>query len=165
MCNKANFLFILIGLIPFTLFSQQTIMQNLDSIKLIKPGASLVTVSKQFSFTEGPAVDKNGNVFFTDQPNDKIWKYDTEGNLSVFMDKAGRSNGMSFDKKGRLISCADEKNQLWTISPNGTVEVLLTNFNGHLFNGPNDLWIDKTGAFILQTLITSVIIGNEKSPT
>ena len=73
--------------------------QSLDSIRLVKPGATLVQVSKQFSFTEGPTADKKGNIYFTDQPNDKIWKYDTEGNLSVIMEKTGRSNGMYFDKK------------------------------------------------------------------
>jgi gluconolactonase len=102
-------------------------------------------VSSQFSFTEGPAVDKQGNVYFTDQPNNKIWKYSTDGKLSVFMDKAGRSNGMYFDNKGNLITCADEKNELWSVSPQGKVTVLLKDFRGHTFNGPNDLWIDPKG--------------------
>lgn len=102
-------------------------------------------ISSQFSFTEGPAVDQEGNIFFTDQPNNKIWKYDIHGKLSVFLDPAGRSNGMYFDKAGNLITCADEKNQLWLISPKGKVTVLLKDFNGHQFNGPNDLWIDHKG--------------------
>src|SRR4051812_34095829 len=62
-----------------------------DSI--VAPGAKLQLISDQFSFTEGAAVDKAGNVFFTDQPNNKIWKYSTDGKLSVFMDNTGRSNG------------------------------------------------------------------------
>jgi gluconolactonase len=102
-------------------------------------------ISKQFSFTEGPAVDKQGNVFFTDQPNNKIWKYDTDGKLSVFMDNAGRPNGMYFDSKGNLIVCADEHNQVWQISPDKEVKVLVNNLNGKLLNGPNDLWVDKKG--------------------
>ena len=102
-------------------------------------------ISSQFAFTEGPAVDKKGNVYFTDQPNNKIWKYDTDGKLSVFLDKAGRSNGMYFDKKGNLITCADEHNEIWSISPDAKVTVLLKNYNGHTFNGPNDLWIDAKG--------------------
>ncbi|HTN06146.1 SMP-30/gluconolactonase/LRE family protein [Agriterribacter sp.] len=111
--------------------------------KFIKRGAALQKVSDQFIFTEGPAVDKEGNIFFTDQPNNKIWKYDTKGNLSVFMDNAGRSNGLYFDEKGNLIACADEKNELWSISPEKKVTVLLNGFRGLRFNGPNDLWIDK----------------------
>ena len=102
-------------------------------------------ISKQFAFTEGPAVDKKGNIFFTDQPNNKIWKYDIDGKLSIFMDSAGRANGTYFDRKGNLIVCADEHNQLWKISADGKVKVLLKTLNGKLLNGPNDLWVDKKG--------------------
>lgn len=132
-------------LVAFSLLSITALGQSPDSIPLVKPGATLKQVSKQFSFTEGPTADKKGNIFFTDQPNDKIWKYDTEGNLSVFMDKTGRSNGMYFDKKGRLISCADEKNEIWTITPDKKITVLIDNYEGRKFNGPNDLWVDAKG--------------------
>ena len=112
---------------------------------LIARGAVLNRVSDQFSFTEGPSVDKKGNIFFTDQPNDKIWKYDVDGKLSVFMDKTGRSNGTYFDHKGNLLTCADEKNELWSIDPRGKVTILLKDFQGHRLNGPNDLWEDMKG--------------------
>ncbi len=102
-------------------------------------------ISKQFSFTEGPSVDKKGNVFFTDQPNNKIWEYSTDGKLSVFMDNAGRSNGTYFDNKGNLISCADEHDQLWSISPNKKVKVLVHDLDGKLLNGPNDVWVTPNG--------------------
>ncbi|MDF2190407.1 SMP-30/gluconolactonase/LRE family protein [Paraflavitalea sp. CAU 1676] len=110
----------------------------------VAPGAQPVLVSKQFSFTEGPAVDKAGNIFFTDQPNDKIWKYDTEGKLSLFLDKTGRANGLYFDRKGQLIACADANNELWSITPEGKSTILMDNYQGKKMNGPNDLWIDKT---------------------
>ncbi len=116
-----------------------------DATKLIAAGATLQQISKQFKFTEGPAVDKKGNIFFTDQPNDKIWKYDTDGNLSLYMEKTGRSNGLFFDKKGNLIACADEKNEMWAISPKGKITVLFNGYQGQKFNGPNDLWITPKG--------------------
>lgn len=110
---------------------------NQDDLKL---------VSSQFGFTEGCSVDKNGDVFFTDQPNDKIWKYKTEGGqLSVFLSKSGRSNGTYFDKNGNLITCADEQGQLWSISPSGKIKVILQSKPGKQFNGPNDLWIHPDG--------------------
>jgi gluconolactonase len=102
-------------------------------------------VSRQFSFTEGPAVDKKGNIYFTDQPNDKIWKYDIEGKLSLFLDKTGRSNGLYIDKKGNIIACADAENELWSIKPSKAVTVLMNNFEGKKMNGPNDLWLDRKG--------------------
>jgi len=106
-------------------------------------------ISRQFKFTEGASTDKYGNVFFTDQPNNKIWEYDTNGKLSVFLDSAGRSNGMYFDRQGNLVTCADEHDQLWSISPKKKIKVLLTNFNGHLMNGPNDIWIDAKGGIYM----------------
>ncbi len=120
--------------------------QPVNDTTIMATEATPQLISRQFSFTEGPAVDKYGNVFFTDQPNNKIWKYSTDGKLSVFLENAGRSNGMYFDKKGNLITCADEHNQLWSISQKGKVTVVLKNYKGHQLNGPNDLWISKSGA-------------------
>ncbi len=127
------------------LVAQETSVPAASLLPLLQPGAAVTLVSKQFTFTEGPAVDKKGNIFFTDQPNDKIWKYDTDGNLSVYMDKTGRSNGLYFDVNGRLISCADEDNQLWAIDASKKITVLLKDFHGTRLNGPNDLWVDAKG--------------------
>lgn len=102
-------------------------------------------ISEQFSFTEGPAPDKQGNIFFTDQPNDQIWKYGVKGHVSLFMDKTGRANGLYFDQKGNIIACSDEHNELWSITPRKKVTVLMTDYQGHKLNGPNDLWLDARG--------------------
>jgi gluconolactonase len=118
--------------------------QNPDA--LIAPGAKPEVLGEGYSFTEGPAVDRDGNVFFTDQPNDRIIKYDAaDGSLSDWLKPAGRSNGTYFDDSGNLIACADEKNQLWSISPDKKITVLLADFGGKLLNGPNDLWIRPDG--------------------
>ncbi|WP_421943000.1 SMP-30/gluconolactonase/LRE family protein [Pedobacter sp.] len=106
---------------------------------------SLKLISSQFEFTEGASVDKEGNIVFTDQPNDKIWKYDVEGKLSLYMEKSGRANGTYFDQNGNLIVCADENNQIWSIDKNKKVKVLFSDFEGRKVNGPNDLWIDAKG--------------------
>jgi len=121
--------------------------QPADSLRIVAPGAKPQKVSDQFSFTEGPAADKKGNVYFTDQPNDRIWKYDTDGKLELFMEKAGRSNGMFVDKKGNIVACADEKNQIWSINPKDkAVQVVLDGqYEGRKFNGPNDLWVTPKG--------------------
>jgi len=121
-----------------------TITVDEDSSSIISDGAKLQLISNQFSFTEGPAVDRKGNIFFTDQPNDKIWKYGTDGKLSVFLDKTGRSNGLYFRKR-KLLACADEKNELWSISRNKKIKVLLKDYKGQKLNGPNDLWVDQQG--------------------
>jgi gluconolactonase len=103
----------------------------------------LDTIQKGFGFTEGPAVDKHGNIFFTDQPNDKIYKWDAaRGKITLFLSGTGRSNGMAFDKNGNLISCADMHGEVWKIHPDGSHEVLVDNYGGKLLNGPNDVWIN-----------------------
>lgn len=117
----------------------------------IAPGATPVLISDQFSFTEGPATDNDGNVFFTDQPNNAIWKYDTNGTLSLFMEKSGRSNGLYFDKKGNIIACADEHNQLWQISSAKKVKVLVKDYDGKTLNGPNDVWVHPANGGIYFT--------------
>ena len=103
----------------------------------------LDTIQKGFGFTEGPAVDKQGNVFFTDQPNDKIYRWDANsGQVTLFLNGTGRSNGMAFDKNGDLIACADMHGEIWSIAPDGSHTVLVNNYNNKLLNGPNDVWIN-----------------------
>ncbi|MFD2573736.1 SMP-30/gluconolactonase/LRE family protein [Spirosoma soli] len=144
-CNKARFWAVALLAISWNALAHRTNVGPGDSIKVVAPGAQLQQISTQFTFTEGPAVDKNGAIYFTDQPNDKIWKYDTDGKLSTFMDKTGRSNGLYFDKSGALIACADQNNELWSIDPAGKATVLLKDYQGHKLNGPNDVWIDPKG--------------------
>lgn len=116
-----------------------------DKDSLIRGGDTPRLVSRQFSFTEGAAVDRKGNIFFTDQPNNKIWEYTVDGRLVLFLDSAGRSNGMYFDREGRLVTCADEQGQLWAIGRGKKVTLLLQGIGGKQLNGPNDLWIDNRG--------------------
>ncbi|MCF6405491.1 SMP-30/gluconolactonase/LRE family protein [Chitinophaga filiformis] len=119
--------------------------QHVTDTGIIADGATPQLIARTFAFTEGPAADKQGNIYFTDQPNNKIWKYSTDGRLSVFMDSAGRSNGLYIDKKGNLYSCADEKNQLWMIDAHRKITVLINDLNGKKLNGPNDLWVSPRG--------------------
>ena len=113
------------------------------SAQIIAPGATLILVDRSFSFTEGPATDKAGNIFFTDQPNDNIREYDINGKLSLFMHGAHRSNGMYFDARGNLITCADEPGELIAISPKKKMILLVNSYDGHALNGPNDVWINR----------------------
>ena len=121
---------------------------GLDS--LIAPGAKLEKLSGGFKFTEGPTCDKDGNVFFTDQPNNRIMKWSVDGKLSTFLEPSGRSNGMMFDRDGNLISCADEDNELWNIAPDGTHTVIAKGFEGNRLGGPNDIWIAPNGGYYLS---------------
>ncbi|HSA47548.1 MAG TPA: SMP-30/gluconolactonase/LRE family protein [Candidatus Competibacteraceae bacterium] len=111
----------------------------------IVPGAKLEKLADDFEFTEGPTADAEGNIFFTDQPNNRILKWSIVGQLSLFLQPSGRANGLCFDHQGNLIACADEKNELWSISPDGQITVLVKDYQGKLLNGPNDLWVRPDG--------------------
>jgi gluconolactonase len=112
---------------------------------LIAPGAKLEKLAGDFKFTEGPAADAEGNVFFTDQPNDRILRWSTDGKLSTFLQPCGRANGLCFDARGNLWACADAKNELWQITPNRKVTVVVKGYRGKLLNGPNDVWVRPDG--------------------
>lgn len=134
-------------LVAFILVNLPTLSaQTKKGQSIVARGAAPVLVASNFLFTEGPAADSKGNVYFTDQPNDKIMKWSSaDGTISVFMEAAGRSNGMFFDKQDNLYTCADLQNQLWMIDKNKKVTILVTDFEGKKLNGPNDLWVDPSG--------------------
>lgn len=138
--TKSIFLALLLAAFVLPGFSQSD-----KKSPIIAKNATLTQVEASYKFTEGPAVDQSGNVYFTDQPNDQIIKWSTDGNVSVYMENAGRANGLYFDHQGNLLACADEKNQLWQISPEKEVTVLINDFEGKKLNGPNDLWVDPQG--------------------
>lgn len=113
---------------------------------VVAPGAKLEKSGEGYSFTDGPAADSNGNVFFTDTLNNRIIKWSaTDGMFSDWLKPAGSAVGTYFDKGGNLIVAASEKGELWSIAPDKTVTVLVTDFDGKVFNGPNDLWIRPDG--------------------
>jgi gluconolactonase len=123
-----------------------------DPLGLVKRDAPLVIFEDGFSFTEGPAVDRRGIVFFTDQPNDRIYKWDAgTGRVKLFLQGTGRANGMYFDDDGNLIAAADMHGELWKIRPDGSHTVLIDNYNGKLLNGPNDVWINPVNEGIYIT--------------
>ena len=111
-------------------------------------GAALQKVAEGFAFTEGPTSDAHGNVYFTDQPNDRIMIWTVDGELKTFQQPSGRANGMYFDRKGRLWACADETNELRVIDVRTGKHTVAAagDERGERLNGPNDVWVAPNGA-------------------
>ncbi|MDR2913178.1 MAG: SMP-30/gluconolactonase/LRE family protein [Alistipes sp.] len=118
---------------------------------IIADGAELQKLGDGFSFTEGPAANSRGEVFFTDQPNDKIFVWSEVEGVREWATGLGRSNGMYFDRDGALLSTADAENEIWAIAPDGSHKVLVRKFDDKEFNGPNDLWVHPTTGDIYFT--------------
>jgi gluconolactonase len=104
------------------------------------------------AFTEGPAVDAEGNVFFSDIVNNRIMKRAANGALSVWRADSGRANGNMFDAQGRLVTCegaefgdGGRRRLTRTDMRRGEVEVLTDRYEGKRYNSPNDLVIDHQG--------------------
>ena len=138
--NKSQFIaFSLISILSISTIKAQ------KKDKLIKKNAKIEMVKTGFGFTEGPAVASDGKVYFTDQPNDRIHIWDEKSGISLYLEGTGRSNGMYFNDKGQLVTCADEKNQLAYFDENKKLIVIHENYNGKHLNAPNDLWISPNG--------------------
>lgn len=128
-------------------FSAGTIHQAQAQIvrELVAPGATVEKLANGFSFTEGPACDADGNVYFSDIPEDRIYQWSVDGQISVFREDSGGANGLYFDENGRLLVCEGGNRRLTAIARDGTVEMLADRYGGKKLNSPNDLWIDPHG--------------------
>lgn len=120
-------------------------------ISLLAPEAK-VTVAAGACFLEGPAFDAEGNLFFSDIQGSRILKVDRQGLLTTFREDSGRTNGNTFDKQGRLISCEGSENGpggrrriVRTDMKTGQVEVLTERYGGKRYNSPNDVVVDPAG--------------------
>jgi gluconolactonase len=104
-------------------------------------------------FTEGPAADAEGNVYFSEIRGNRILKYTPDGNFTVFREPSNRANGLAFDAWGRLVACegaglpdgAGGRRVTRTDFRTGQVEVLADRYEGKRLNSPNDLDIDVQG--------------------
>lgn len=112
---------------------------------VIAAGATLTNLASGLHFTEGPAADASGNVFFSDIPADTIYKWSVSNQLSVFRTNSGGANGLFFDASGNLLACEGDNGRITSITPQGNVTVVASNYAGLRFNEPNDLWIDPAG--------------------
>ena len=147
MSNRPFFSHLIPAIAGLSLLTASLSAQDFSTSTIIAPGAQLEKLSGEFSFTEGPATDAVGNIYFTDQPNDRIMIWTVDGKLETFMKPAGRSNGLCFDGEGQLIACADEKNEMWSIDvKTKQATPLFSIYDGKLLNAPNDVWVHPDGA-------------------
>ena len=112
---------------------------------IVAKNAEIKKAGTGYAFTEGPAVAKDGKVYFTDQPNDRIYVWDEKKGVSLWSDETGRSNGMYFNNDGQLLACADLHNQIVLFDKDKKMRVVYENYDGKHLNGPNDLWITPSG--------------------
>lgn len=111
-------------------------------------------VATAVAFTEGPAVDREGNVYFSEMVSQRIMKLSVSGVLSTFRERSNNANGLLIDPQGRLVACEGAESQRTGVTVKfkpritrtdlrtGKMEVLADNYQGKPFVGPNDVTID-----------------------
>ena len=96
-------------------------------------------VSQGHKFTEGPAVDAAGNVFFSDIPNSRIHKISVDGKVTVFRENTGEANGLMFGPDGRLYACQNGRKRIVAFAADGKESVIAEGVSS------NDLAINPRG--------------------
>lgn len=113
-------------------------------------------IATSIAFTEGPTVDAEGNVYFTDTVSQRIMKLASDGKLSVFREKSNGANGLLIDPQGRLIACEGDRGGTPRVTrtdlKTGKMEVLAADYNGQRFDTPNDVTIDSRGRLYFTDL-------------
>lgn len=114
--------------------------------------AVLEQVFQGAAFAEGPAADTEGNVYFSDCPNNRILLYRIDGTTEVWQEPSQRANGMNFDAQGRLHTCCTGgktypggARAVQRYEHDGSVTTIASHYNGKPLNSPNDLCFDKQG--------------------
>jgi gluconolactonase len=127
-------------------------------------GAQQPEIATTVAFTEGPTVDRDGTVYFTELVSQRIMKLTATGVLSTFREGSNAANGLLIDPQGRLVACEGAESQrtgvLVKYKPQitrtdlrtGTVEVLADAYQGKPFVGPNDVTIDGKGRLYFTDL-------------
>lgn len=113
--------------------------------RVVESGATLTLLTSGLSFTEGPASDVAGNIYFSAIPSDTIYRWSLGSVLTAFRTNSDGANGLSFDTSGNLLACEGDNGRLVSISPQTNVTVLAGTYGGRPFNEPNDLWVDPDG--------------------
>jgi gluconolactonase len=133
------------------------------------PFAQQLETAATVAFTEGPAVDRDGTVYFTDIINQRIMKLGTDGALSVYREKSNLANGLLIDPQGRLIACEGAAFERPGVKLTGTpritrtdlktgkIEVLADRYDGKPLVGPNDVTIDGKGRLYFTDLAGTAV--------
>jgi len=119
--------------------------QAADPIPGIGPDGEVQKLFGDLGFTEGPAADGQGNLYFTDIPANRIHKVNADGDLSVFLEPSGHCNGVMLDAAGTLYACSMDGRLISVDVESKQVTALADSYDGKRFNAPNDLVIDRTG--------------------
>ena len=136
--KNLTYFIVVVGTLALTSFIQAS--------DLVADDAELTKVADGFRFTEGGARDPDGNVFFTDIPNNRIHKWDAQTNeVSVFAEETDGANGCWVASGGQLYVAQGAGRSIGVFTKSGKYRGLIDEYGRKKLNSPNDLWIDEMG--------------------
>lgn len=155
--------YLILSLLAFSLLSfdgKSEEKKTEDKVSKAIVSGEVEELQSGFKFTEGPAVDAQGNVYFSDVQQRVIFIWTIENELDTFRLKSGRSNGLFFDKDENLLACEGQEGRITMTSPTGEYKSIASEYNGARFNQTNDLWSDPKGGIYF----TDPLYGGGKGP-
>jgi gluconolactonase len=114
-----------------------------DGLSAIAGGREWEIVGEGFGFTEGPVWHRRGFLLFSDIPNNRIHRW-RDGETTVYREPSGRSNGLTFDEQGRLVSCHHDLRCVMRETAHDPLPIA-THFEGKRLNSPNDVVVRSDG--------------------
>ncbi|MGE0756540.1 MAG: SMP-30/gluconolactonase/LRE family protein [Pirellulaceae bacterium] len=116
-----------------------------EKIPGVGPAGEVRRVHTDFEFTEGPAFDSQGNLYFSDVAGNKLYRVNPAGEKSVFLDPSNHTNGLMVNGRGQIYACEMDGRLISIDIATKEVKPLAAEYEGRRFNAPNDLVIDRTG--------------------
>lgn len=115
--------------------------------RIVPDDARIEKLAGGFRFTEGPVWDRTGNrLLFSDIPANQIKQWTPDGKVTTFREPSGNSNGLTFDRQGRLIACEHGNRRVSRTEKNGKVVTLAERYGEKRLNSPNDVVVKSDGS-------------------
>lgn len=130
---------------PPAAFGQQLEAASPAFWKLIDKDARLEKVADGFQFTEGPVWNPAGFLLFSDIPANQIVKFVPGAAPTAFRTPSGNSNGLTYDRAGRLLACEHSNRRVTRQEADGSLTVLASSYDGKKLNSPNDIVVRSDG--------------------
>ena len=114
---------------------------------VVGPSVEFEKLGTGFLFTEGPLWNAAGKyLLFSDMPGDRIRRWSADGGVVEFRNPSNKSNGLTWDREGRLLACEHATSRVTRTEPDGHITVLASHYEGKELNSPNDIVVKRDGA-------------------
>lgn len=146
--SQGIMVFLLFGLVFMTLgcIGQITDTRSMTSLDNLVQRHTPERIATGFKNVEGPVWHPDGYLLFSDIDGNIIYKWTPDGNVEVFRSPSGYSNGLTFDKQGRLIACEHSNRRVSRTEPDEAIVILADEYNGNRLNSPNDVAVKSDGS-------------------